>query len=62
MNRFEILNAMHQLIADLRAARALLNDRVRGTNDTLYDFVKDVDRTLVTADEAYKALRKELLE
>ncbi len=60
MNRIEILNAFNAAIADLRVARALLNDRVRGTNDTLYDTVKDIDRTLNEAEKAYKACREKL--
>ncbi len=58
MTRIEILNAFYSTIAELRVARALINDQVRGTNDRKYDLVKGFDRTITEADKALNELRK----
>jgi hypothetical protein len=57
MTRVEILNDIYSAIADLRVAKALLNDRVRGTNDPLFDTVTGMGWTIRNAEKAYAILR-----
>lgn len=52
------LNAIWYCIADLREATALLEDRVTGTNDPMYDRVKGYRETIRKAEKAYNSIMK----
>jgi hypothetical protein len=54
----EDLNALYSAIASLREATALLEDQIRGTNDSKYELCKDYRRVLGAADRAYNNVRK----
>lgn len=54
----ETSNTLCSLIAELRVARALIKDQVRGINDPKYDLVKEWDRVISQAESHLKAFRQ----
>jgi hypothetical protein len=56
----QALNSLYFCICELRVARALISDQVRGTNDPKYDLSKEWGRTIKDAEEGYKKLQREL--
>ena len=52
------LNALWAAIGSLREARALLSNRVRGTNDILYGLCQEYERTVKEAESAYNRIRQ----
>lgn len=47
---------IHNLMGELRVARALINDQIRGSNDPKNDIVKDWDRAIAEGEKEAKAI------
>jgi len=53
------IDTIYFLICELKVARALISDRVRGTNDRNYDLCKDWDRIIADAEKTLKEMRNQ---